>query len=525
MNSNDFFMNQQIPFYCLPDYYNSNQKSIFDNPGWIELSISNAFSYELDSGNVITIYFDDKKKKYFNINWEEIKNLNIYNLNPKKEIVTKIDLLNFKWLSDKEIEQLINKELQVDLNTEEWIGRVNEFFKKWIDFLEGLWRTLPPPYNNNLILFSSKEDIISFCKDITLKWKKKAYINCLISKSVSVVSDIINNESRVNLEEKLEFLINKYFKNRREFSFTTNNRWKLSLWKRDIDFSFSARHKSEKSSKIKVAKDPKYFSSRKFCDDIWFTFFTKNKEESLLLMAHILRIFCGDDCDSYNVKNRNYFSNDLINANLSKINTWLADQIINWETWKKVSTNDNYSWAKATLTSNIPEVDKFDIEWAVWDDIWIELAFDIFDSKNEYWLSFHPVFDFSKYFDIMCRIYQGYIWEWEIDFICEEFFMQLDENLAKKNKLLPKQMEKTKENYFKELEDDLSNRWLLGKTNKSRTANKDELKKWLKNYYLSFLLRVKVEWRLEIYYTTAREYNLSLAWFRPKMTPYKKKPL
>ncbi|MDD3646214.1 MAG: hypothetical protein PHH06_02275 [Candidatus Gracilibacteria bacterium] len=513
-------MQHQIRLDNQPHFIPEYQEALFNIENGIDVDIPGVFVFQNpQNGKKIDLYKSVNDSNYYTIDGKvfDFPAMDDVKLTQKKERVTRIDLLNFRGLDDNGIEKLIKESLGVDINTQQGIDKLNDFFLEGVRFLEEVGRKLPDKYIDNNF-FADKNEVLMFCKDTTKSGRKQAYINCLISKSISVVADVITNEERMHLEERTEFIINKYIRNRKEVTMLTDNTGYLTLGKRKIYFAFSYRHKSDKSAKFKVAKDPEYFSTTKFFDDIGLTHYTSTKEESILLDNFLNCIIYGNDAN-YEIDNKGYFSSEIIEDNSDKLSSSYLDKLRKLERKKRQGSDSRYSESKSKGDLNVPRREHLDIPGAVGDNIGFEKKADTFDSQNEYGLSLQPVYGYFKYFDIMSRFYQGYISESEVDFVVDLFFLNLPEELRKKNKLMEViGKEKTIDEYFDELEYDLNEKLFLVKPNQNRKAKERELKVAFKQYYLSKMLKVEVEGRVGIYLTTPREYHLSLAGYRKKMT-------
>jgi len=434
---------------------------------------------------------------------------------PKTEIITKLDLLNFRWLDENWVEKLIYDTFSIDIWTKEWIQKLNNLFFEWLSFLKLVGRKVPKKYKHNTIPLKSKKEIIDFCLLTTKERTKTAYENCLISKSVFIVNEILSNTVLEKLETKKQFLLNK-LKQNWAFIFQTDTNWYLKIknedWtERKSFFTLIPREKSVESAQLKVWKDPK--SSVKMLDELWFSFYLENKKDSLFFMQYLSDILY---CWNFQVSNKNAIDKNDPDTFYWLNSTFLKKLDIVDEEIASLS-NEKYSEVKLKWIINIPDEDEMHVEWAFWDDVWVEIKFMGYDSKNDDWLSFQPVYWYLKYIDVLCRILQGYVSENAIDYIVNLFFINLDENINKKNKLLPTKMFKSKEEYLEELEEEMLNKWILRRIKRNWNTTQDELKNWLKKYYLSKLIKVKVDWKQGFYYATKREYNLSLAWYKPKM--------
>ena len=486
-----------------PKFTSIFQDDIFTVKMWKKIDIPWVYKNKTNwiqksEEELIKLYWSDWKDEYL-IEWVQ-----------HYEVVTKFDLVNFNWLDDDWIVKIIFDELNVDINTDEWIRKMNHLIKDWLEFLDKIWKSYQDKYRSNINIFNSKSDIIDFCKKTTKEKSTDWFMNCVIAKSICITNEILSNNELSDLAEKEKYLIQK-LKNS-GFIFTSENKWYLSLHNKNIYFSLTTRSKEILSMIFKIWIDPKSSSSTEIKDWLWLTFYLFDKNDVLILMQYIGDILFEGE---YDIKNKNFLTQKIINKSkwyLHKNFLWNIDEIINE---KKQESSSLYSDIKQQWWVNIPTKNERDDPTAIWYDIWTEIKYDVFDSKNDDWLCFHAIYWHFKIINLKCRLYQGFVWSNDINKAVEKFFFDLDEELENKNKLVPEWKEKTREKYLLELQNDLINEWYLIQTNHNRMCNENELSEWLKKYYINTLLKVKI-WKY-VYYTTIREYNLSLAWIRPKM--------
>lgn len=511
--------NQQTQLSWIPAFKVDNLDWIWENKKWIRCPIPWVFEYH--DNNWIKQLIYERGWLYIDINWNTVDAQDVH-LSQKKEVVTKVDLLNFQWLTESEIEILINRELftkedkekNLTLDSAEWINKINDIFRWWYEFLWIIWRKVPDKYSS-FTMFSDKKEVIEFCKITQNSSTKKAYINCLMAKSSFVVSDIINNEDLEKLSNKEEVLL-QLLKNREEFNFTSESKWVLEIYWEKIKFSVRSRAKSKLSAQLKMWKDPSYYSSNIMWDWLWLTFYIENKDDSTIFLEHINKVFNEneeqeDDCK---IETKWGFVNPEDNKWRDKISYFLNKIIVKKP---KDSTNDDYWDLKGIFNISIPNtIDEYD-KWIVWDKVKTEIKIVDFDSTNDDWLSFQPIYWYFKYIETLIRFLQWYVSENEIDSIVDIFFYNIENSLREKNKLMPEWKEKNKNDYLKELELDLIKENFINIANSNRGASIVELKEWLKKYYLNNLIEVKVWKKRNAYLTNQREYNLSLAWYRQSM--------
>lgn len=532
---------QQVQVLWVPNMKVNNLEEIWKNRKWVRVEIPWVFDYINSVWKNQTLY-TNSDWVFFDLKWNRIEDeIDENTLSKKYETMTKLDLLNFQWLNDLEIEQLIVEELFTKeerdewtntqkeewghknneslLDTNEWISKVNNIFKSWYDLLSKVWRKVPGRYDNYK-MFLDKAELINFCKITQNEWTKDAYINCMLTKSSFIVSDILNNKTLELLSNKEKVLIS-ILKEREEFNFDWN-KWTLEIYWEKMSFSLVSRAKSKFSSQLKVWKDPMYHSSTIMDDWLGLTFYIEDKENSTIFLNHVNRILfpeknqkdkCYDD-GNIKVETKWSFVNPKTNKWKDKI-WYFLDRVIVKEA--KPWTNDRYWDLKSKSVIQIPNSIGEYNKWVVWDNVKVEIKIVDYDTKNDDWLSFHPVFWYLKYIEAQIRLLQWYISEKEIDNIVNLFFYNLDDNLNEKNEHIPEWYEKTKQSYLKELWDDLQKNWLLEQTNMTRSPTEEELRDWLRKYYLNKFIKVKVWKKKEKFLTTKRDYHLSLSWHRPEM--------
>ncbi|PIE85230.1 hypothetical protein CSA08_03150 [Candidatus Gracilibacteria bacterium] len=497
-----------------------NVENIWKNRKGIEVTIPGVFEYTDSKGIKHTVYksedgtFSDIKGN--NIDEEIDESL----LNPKTEIVTRIDLLNFQGLNDEEIERLINNELFTEdekkegmsIDTEEGIRKINDIFKSGYDFLSDVGRKIPEKYNN-FVMFGDKNELIEFCKTTQKSGTKDAYINCMLAKSASIVGDVLNNKELEYLKKKEEVLI--YILSKKKEINLNGNKGTLEIYGKKIDFYISSRAKGKFSSMLKIGKDPMYYSSTIIEDGLGITFYIEDKEDSTIFLNYINDIlFSKKEDDDIKIETKGDFIDIETNKWVKQIGYFIKKIIVKKP---KDGTSEKYSDLKSKGKAYIPNSTDDYEKGFLGEGVNVEIKMVDFATKNDDGLSFHPVFGYFKYAEVLIRQLQGYISEAEIENIVNLFFYNLDDNLEEKNRLIPEGYEKTRKQYLIELEKDLVEEGCLSKRNKSRPAKESELREGLKKYYLSKLVKVKVGNKQEPFFTTEREYNLSLAGYRQKM--------
>jgi len=472
---------------------------------------------ENSNDNKNDLYID--MSDFYVEDWEDIvrhqKPLNINWLD-----VTVLDLFNIPYEDDASIEKFIKEKLWIDINTDEWIQKINYLFQKSIEFYEDRYiKSLPKKIKYKK--FKNKKSVISFLKET--KTNKRIWIlNCAIAKVAFSIDDILKNEKikRADLLEEnfVRDYINPFFQIKREFIDNWWNdlkRWNVFIennWvRKNIEFTLVLRLKKEPSIIWKQISDPMYYTTDSFKDLIWATFYVDNEEDLILLMKYVWDVIY---LDNFTISDKNWVSIDSLN------NLKIADCNFKEKILKELKKTD--STKKDTTYSEYKEI-KF--KWNTLNSledssksskvpIWTEIKFVINWQDNEKWLSFHPVYDYLKRFKELTRLW---IPIRKIDIInyVNDFFDKLDYNLKKKNK--------KKSLYLEELLDSFIKEWFekpFDDIEKARFLNsKDVEKKLAKLLYLYFeskLEKVRLKNTKKQFYVYGRALKLQNIWFYRK---------
>ena len=346
----------------------------------------------------------------------------------------------------------INKRLCIDINSKEWIEKINLLFNEAIDYYkERYLRKVPSKFEK--MKFLNSDSVIKFIKE-TKTSKKTWILNCAISKIAYVVSDIISNEKiwrRHLLDEKFikEYLQKplQILESYEDKSGNIYDKWVVVINNKIINFSIIAREKRINSIIWKEISDPKYYSVEEFKDIVWVTFYVDNEKDALLVMQYI-----DQSVFSWNAKidNKNAINKEDINS--TDLNNWFKNKInecINSWNKKKKTTSDDYKEIKLVWNAELP----FE-EWELASKfpVWIEIKFVIWGQDNEKWLNLQSIYDYRKRFWELSRLGLP-IREIDILNYVNDFFEKIDFILKKKNK--------TKEKYYEELYNDFKDKWFI----------------------------------------------------------------
>lgn len=369
-------------------------------------------------------------------------------------IVNKLDIFNLKWLSDLEIESLLNNFLskkikearnwdetsykKIDINDEEALIYFNYIYLRAIDFYEKelKWK-LPKKYKKTSDYFNSKEDIIKFLKDTT-KWVLSSQINCSISKIIYAINEVMDTPELLELDKKSEYLAREKLVPATMIDDHDSliNFW-VSTWKvivswKIIDFKVRIRGKEENSGALKILKDENYLIWSDLKDSIWLEFEVKDKESATLLLSYFY----------YTIFHKSSKDWEIINTINSFKNKWIIDKetvsslsekwLINWDFLELLNNlnfkpnpmqNLEYKDAKVLWETDIPinpEDRKSQKKWHS-----VELRAILVWNTNEEWLSDHRILHVWKIILTWIRL------KW---YITEAFIKHLINDLLNENK-------------------------------------------------------------------------------------------
>lgn len=213
------------------------------------------------------------------------------NDNNKSTEVTILDLFNLPFEEDEQIKKFIKDRLKIDIDTEDWIKKINELFEKAVKLYEERYlRVLPPKIKTKK--FNNKNTLITFLKE-TKTNKKSWLLNCAIAKIAFSMGDVLTSE-RIR---RSAFIENQFIENMTiplQITESHEKNWVLyRKWKVVFDDNFVAsfyiivRIKKLNSIVWKEIATPKYYAVEEFKDLVWATFYVENEESALRLMQYL----------------------------------------------------------------------------------------------------------------------------------------------------------------------------------------------------------------------------------------------
>lgn len=446
------------------------------------------------------------------------------------QLYTVVDVRNLRWLNNNQIKSLFSNNFAIDIESNEWIEKVNDFYQSAIDFIEKrYWKKVPSEVRNRKILDVSD---IKTILDSTWQWVSWIFY-CAISK---VMFSIIpaQNDVRISGIGKIHQEISEYIANPLH-STEEIAEW-VEEWKITIDETWFAvpvvlyhRKKELESIYWKEMWNSEYKSMDDFKDLHWFTLEmdSKNPLDMILILQRyyfILRdrakIKKDDDWLEIDIENKNMISledlekyKDNIDPDFYEI-LYEAIRKSQSKSAKKQEekwTNKEYKDIKITtkFRSSNPK-------WRYLSDVysWTEFKFTQKWNNNEKWLSFHPIFDYKKRLRELTRVF-GFVTKFDLVFFVNEFFDKLDENLMKKWK--------KRWTYLRELVEDLkSPPWNLLWRDFNYIANSEnnllEIKKALFRHFEAELVKVKMTENSRTYFYAHKSYFKLAPDLQPQLT-------
>ncbi len=433
-------------------------------------------------------------------------------------LLTKIDLSDFSGLTDKELIEMINRLISININNKADVVKFNNHFqtamwvysnsKAKVVFEKRWWITIEDIYK--YFPFSNKKEIIDFLRLTEKKdwlWK----ISCFVSKIAYAVADILNTPNLANIvteEEKIfkniEWPLNIKLRSIDEWIYEWNILWK--------NFTLYWRPKKLWDMWEKLLWDQDYSTWESLKDGIRYTFEIDSKDDydKYLIMQHIYNVVIGLWWDLL------YYDNKWVK--LTSDPTHLAK--FHPEFISFLSKNNELSWKKSSSWKLYKEIKiLFSLHWNK-----VETKITEKWNSNQNWLNFQWIY---KYLDrhiwwiIIRNGWLNYITKDEIELMVVDFFDNL-ETLIREN---PEKKWTKNSDYIKELWFDLQNNWFISDKLKYENQNKKESRlmyhviHWLRKYYESKLIKMKLkDWT--IVYTTERWEELINQWFYNNMTKF-----
>lgn len=389
---------------------------------------------------------------------------------------TVLDLFHIPLESDEEIRTFLQSRLEIDINSPDGVGKINEIFQKALSFYEE--RFLKHlPINIKKKTFKSIDDVIKFLRE-TKENKVTGKINCAIAKVCYAVDGILNHEKIKRTTLLVDNFILTYLKppfkiqtpKQDEYGNTFLNGEIQLQWKK-IKFDFIARQKQVDSIIGKQLADAQYNSIDNFMDLIGGTFYVDEDSDAAILMQYIYDQIYQGDCE---IANKNG-----INPDIAIAGKWLHREF--HQAIKHATLNTKESKAEKTYnqrkSSSSPNYKEIKLKWyikvpmesgaeASKYPVGTELKFVIGWHDNEQGSTLQNIYDYAKRFRELSRLGIP-IRELDLINYINDFFENIDDILQKKNK--------QKDTYFEELYRDLVDKEFLPRTPSQEPQKVDAL--------------------------------------------------
>jgi len=352
--------------------------------------------------------------------------------------ITLNDLFKIPFSNDKQIEDYLFQQYQIDLNNKEHLNYLIQIIDDSINFFENyLLRSLGKSYKKSLV---SKQDVIKFIK-LANENKYSSQINCCILKIANWINSILQSPQLKELDKKMEFLLrtklipfvylsNDIFLTTSNYSSwfcvheTKNKRQKI-LDSETIPFKIMFRHKQYDKTLLKLLYNPNYTTAIELKDLFGIRIEVETEEQALLMLEFIFNLFFKENHEEDSLedelfntpskqdfltqlKNKNLITLDLIEKSKQKISKefYLFLKQNFKENSKKSVSSDKYKDVKLTWGIYLPV--NIEEENSLLELYWLEVQIVLVNNKNESGLSHHGIFDAKKIISSMIRL-QGYV--------------------------------------------------------------------------------------------------------------------
>lgn len=461
-------------------------------------------------------YVDDYRKII-----SHLKPLNIWGVD-----VTVMDLFNIPLDTDAGIKDFIWKRLEIDINTPQWIEKINSLFEQTVDFYQTRYlKKIPVRFSK--IKFQNAQSLINFLHE-TKTNKVSGAINCALAKVSYAIDDVLSNE-KVRRERFLDqqFIrehLERPFQIDDSFEDENGNIYRIGKvvvndggTTKIINFKLISRQKWMESIIGKQLAEAKYYSVDQFRDLVWVTIYLKDDAEAALMMQFIdqmiykwtAEIKNKNGLDLQKVKKETYLNEEFylkLEEETKKSQKQTSEEEKEHNE-RKSSTSGKYKEIKL-----IGEVDLSLEEGkeASKYGIGTEIKFVIGGHDNESGLALQSIYDYAKRFRELTRLGIP-IRKFDIINYVNDFFENIDEILKKKNK--------DKNTYFDELQKDLESLWFIKDTPSAWNTQISEkmLAMWLFHYFESKLVKVKFPHSKKIYYFDEHILKIRDAWLYKKI--------
>lgn len=337
----------------------------------------------------------------------------------KSSFLTRLDLMSVKWISKDELKEIIYKELEIQDNwektEEEAIKTINTIFSDSIEKMrENFKLKIPAWYNNKK--WKSLDEFMDFVLSTSSKereWYLRV-IDCAILKTMSAYNEIFENPLVIELDEKLNQVIEKikeipWFEVLEPF----NIDWEINFrfihpnwWIPNFtEWKISYRSKDDIKILLKLLYNRKYSKLDFFKDLLGFRVEVKNKKD----WENVILLF-----------------KELFNDNAEIDDSWVLGErfLRNCKRlhWLNPRNQKNKSWSenfvKASLCGTFRE-DFHNNENMPPAEIQVVLA----GNKNESGYSKHEIYDTKKIISAISRLF-WYITLEDIKVIIHHFWLK-----------------------------------------------------------------------------------------------------
>lgn len=431
---------------------------------------------------------------------------------------TIVDVRNLRWLNNHQIKSLFSNNFAIDIESNEWIEKINGFYQNAIDFIERrYWKKVPSEVKSRKIWNTSD---IKMILDSTWQWVSWIFY-CAISKIIFSMIPT-QNDVRISGIGRIHQEISEYIANpihSREEIAEWVEEWRITIDETWWTVPIMLYHRKKELDSIywKEMWNSDYKNIDDFKDLHWFTLEVGSQssldiililQKYYFILKDRAKIKKDDEEVEIDIENKNMVSLEDLEKYRQYINSDFYE--ILYEAIRKSQskslkkqeekwTNKEYKDIKITLKfrSSNP---KWKYLWDVYS--WTEFKFTQKWNNNEKWLSFHPIFDYKKRLRELTRIF-GFVTKFDLVFFVNEFFDKLDENLMKKWK--------KRWTYLRELVEDLkSPPWNLLWRDFNYIANSEnnllEIKKALFRHFEAELVKVKMTENSRTYFYAHKSY-------------------
>lgn len=397
----------------------------------------------------------------------------------KDNSFTIVDFSKIRFKSESVLIDFIRDNLWLKLDNNNGVIKFNNYYKKVIKIYESRYlRKLPNSIKTKK--FNNPKQILDFLKH-TWIGRNWIYI-CEISKLLFVYIDSLRNEVFRHLKEIHIYFINKnklFIQINEDYSEINRSQWCFTHEWRIMNIKMLSRQKSIESIVWKLLSDPKYWSIWQINDlvAIELDINVNNKSDIIFLLQQYYMSW-NFDMDNINIKNKRI----LCLNDLNEVRDQLDNQFCNWLEWELNVIERWWKWTPLEY-QDVKIKWKMNLERKSWLlkrnlNVWVEIKIVLNWNNNEYWLKFHPIYDYKKRFRELTRLW-SYVRLKDIVNYVNDFFEKLDTYLEYKWK--------NRSDYLLELFTDLSNRKLIDENIQFNIKDKDLIRILSKALFYNFI--------------------------------------